>query len=202
MGGPVIAAVLAAGESRRMGAPKPLLAWGKRTMLGETLHNLCGSTVGEVIVVTGAEADAVAQIAARYGTRTLFNPDYAAGEMISSLQIALRALPAGCLGILVVLADQPLIPTELFDQVLAAFQQDEGRIVVPVYRGQRGHPVLFGRRFFADLLALPPSGAPRDILRAHPEAVYYLPVESDTIVLDMDRPGEYERYRPPTLDED
>lgn len=185
-----------------MQAPKPLLAWGKRTMLGQTLHNLSGSTVGGIIVVTGAEAQAVARIAVRYGARALFNPDYAAGEMISSLQTAIRALPDSCAGVLVVLADLPLIPTEIFSQVIAAFEHNESRIVVPAYKGQRGHPVLFGRHFFADLLALPPTGAPRDVLQAHPGAVYYLPVESDTILLDMDRPGEYERHRPPAVDED
>jgi molybdenum cofactor cytidylyltransferase len=185
-----------------MGTPKPLLPWGKRTMLGETLHNLSGSTVGGIVVVTGAEADAVARIAAQYNARAVFNPDYATGEMISSLQIAIRALPAGCAGILVVLADQPLIPTEIFDQVIRAFEQGDSRIITPIYQGRRGHPVLFGRRFFADLLALPPAGAPRDVLRANPDAVYYLPAESDTILLDMDRPGEYERYRPRAVDEE
>jgi molybdenum cofactor cytidylyltransferase len=199
--GPVVAAVLAAGESRRMGCPKPLLAWGETTVLGRTLQNLLASRIDEVLVVTGLEAEAVTREAANFSVKAIYNPDYASAEMLSSLQVAVRALPPGCKGVLVVLADQPLIPTAVFDQVIAAFDYNEQRIVAPVFEGQRGHPVLFGRRFFSDLLALPPGSAPRDLLRAHPDAVYLIPVESDSILLDLDWPAEYERYRPPAAGE-
>lgn len=192
----VIAAVLAAGESRRMEDAKPLLPWGQTTMLGQILHNLLASRVDEVWVVTGLKAEAVSMVAAGYGARVLFNPDYTSGEMLSSLKVAVRALPAACSGVLVVLADQPLIPTAIFDQVIAAFDHDEERMVAPTYKGQRGHPVLIGRRFFADLLALPPDSAPRHLLRAYEDALHLLPVESEAILLDLDLPGEYERYRP------
>ncbi|MDT8307671.1 MAG: nucleotidyltransferase family protein [Anaerolineae bacterium] len=192
----VFAAVLAAGESRRMGRVKPLLPWGETTILGQILHNLLASQVGEVWVVTGFEAGAVGAVAADFGARVLFNPSYASGEMLSSLQVAVRALPARCSGVLVVLADQPLIPTAIFDQVIAAFDDDQERIVAPTYKGQRGHPVLIGRRFFAELLGLAPGSAPRDLLQAHEAAFHLLAVESEAVLLDLDRPGEYERYRP------
>jgi molybdenum cofactor cytidylyltransferase len=185
-----------------MGSPKPLLAWGETTMLGQTLAQLMASQIDEVLVVTGFEAEAVAREAQRYGARVLHNPDYASGEMLSSLHLAIRALPATCSGILVVLADQPLIPTAVYDQVIAAFEQDEGRIVAPVYAGQRGHPVLFGRAFFAQLLALPPGSAPRRLLQAHTAALHLAQVDSAAILIDLDWPGEYERYRPPVTGEE
>jgi molybdenum cofactor cytidylyltransferase len=199
--GLVVAAVLAAGESRRMGFPKPLLPWGETTVLGQTLRNLLASRIHEVLVVTGLEAEAVTREAAKFSVKAIYNPNYASAEMVSSLQVAVRALPPGCNGVLVVLADQPFIPTAVYDQVIAAFEYNEQRIVAPVFEGQRGHPVLFGRRFFSDLLALPPDSAPRDLLRAHPDALYLIPVDSDSILLDLDWPAEYERYRPPAAGE-
>lgn len=165
-------------------------------MLGQTLAHLIASQTDEVLVVTGFEASAVAQEAQRYGVRVLYNPDYASGEMLSSLRVAVRALPATCSGVLVVLADQPLIATAVYDQVIAAFERDEERIVAPVYAGQRGHPVLFGRSFFSELLALPPGSAPRCLLQARPDALHLAPVDSEAILIDLDWPGEYERYRP------
>lgn len=185
-----------------MGRTKPLLPWGQTTMLGQTLTNLLASKVDDVLVVTGYDAAAVGRVAAEQGARVVFNADYAAGEMISSLQTAIRALPEECSAVLVVLADQPLIPTTIFDRVIAAFRAGEGEIVAPVYRQQRGHPVLFGRRYFPALMALPPGAAPRDLLRKQTDALYLLPVESDTILLDLDRPAQYEHFRPNSADEE
>ena len=179
-----------------MGRTKPLLPWGPTTMLGQTLTNLLGSQVDEALVVTGHDAAEVGKVAAAHGVRAVHNAAYATGEMISSVQAAIGALPEDCAGVLVVLADQPLIPTAIFDQVIAAFRAGKGEIVAPVYRQQRGHPVLFGRRFFPALLALPPGAAPRDLVRDHADELYLLPVESDTILLDLDRPEQYERFRP------
>lgn len=185
-----------------MGQTKPLLPWGATTILGKTLSNLLGSQVDEVLVVTGHDAAAVGQVAAAHGVPVVHNAAYAAGEMISSVQAAVHALPDQCSALLVVLADQPLIPAAIFDQVIAAFQAGKGEIVAPVYRQQRGHPVLFGRRFFSALLALPPGAAPRALVREHDDELYLLPVESDTILLDLDRPAQYERFRPDAAGEE
>jgi molybdenum cofactor cytidylyltransferase len=197
-----VAAVLAAGESRRMGRSKPLLPWGPTTMLGQTLENVLASRADEVLVVTGFEAPAVEQAADGYGAGVVHNPNYAEGEMISSVQAAIRTLPDLCRALLVVLADQPLIPTTIYDGVIAAFEAGKGEIIAPVYHGRRGHPVLFGRRFFPALVALPAGSAPRELLRDQAGALYLLPVESDTILLDLDRPAQYERYRPLAADEE
>lgn len=171
-------------------------------MLGQTLSQLLPSRIDDVLVVTGFMAAAVAQAAQSHGVRTLYNPDYASGEMLSSLGVAIRALSAACSGLLVVLADQPLITTAVYDQVIAAFAHDEQRIVAPVFAGRRGHPVLFGRSFFAGLLALPPGSAPRHLLQAHANALRLVPVDSEAVLIDLDRPGDYERYRPPFTTEE
>lgn len=189
----VTAVVLAAGEAQRMGRTKQLLPWGNTTVLGQTLRHAAASLATAVWVVTGHDADRVAAIAAAEAATPLHNPDYAAGEMISSLQTAVAQLPADVAAVVVMLADQPMVATAVVDQLIAAFWQGRGDIIAPTFEGQRGNPVLIGRRHFADLLALPPVSAPRDLLRRHP--VTLLPVDTDSILRDLDDAASYERER-------
>ena len=172
-------------------------------MLGQTIENLQQSTVDSILVVSGHEAEAVTAVAAEHGVAVVHNPRYATGEMLSSLQAALLHLPADCHGVLVALADQPMVPAAVVDRLLAVFLRDEGQhateqIVAPIYEGRRGNPVLIGRAFFDELLALPAGVAPRALLQRHPEKVRLVPVESDTILRDLDRPEQYEQERPST----
>lgn len=190
----VTAVILAAGEGTRMGRTKQLLPWGETTVLGQTIRNVKRSGVHQVVVVTGHAAARVEEIAAAAGVGVVHNPDYATGEMLSSLQTAVAQLPPSAAAVLVVLADQPTVAPETMDRLLAAFWQGEREIVAPVYDGRRGNPVLIGRRHFAQLLALPPGAAPRDLLRR--EAVYLVEVDSASVLQDLDRPEEYERLRP------
>lgn len=192
----VTAVVLAAGEAKRMGQTKQLLPWGETTVLGQTLHHLQQSAVSGIIVVTGHQGPEVAAVAAAAGIPTLHNPHYASGEMLSSLQTAVRQLPPHCAAVLVVLADQPMVEPQTIDQLLQAYWQGHGEIVAPVFEGQRGNPVLIGRSCFDALLALPPGSAPRDLLKAHAGEVHLVNVASDAVLRDIDRPQEYERWRP------
>jgi probable selenium-dependent hydroxylase accessory protein YqeC len=191
----VTAVVLAAGESRRMGQTKQLLPWGDTTVLGQTLRHVQGSAVHELVVVTGHEAQKVAAVATAAGVDTVSNPAYAAGEMLSSLQTAVRRLPANRAAVLVVLADQPRIDSDTMDRILLAYWQGKGQLVAPVYRGQRGNPVLIDRAYFGALLALPPGAAPRDLLRQYRTRLHLVEVPADAILHDLDSPEEYKRWR-------
>jgi molybdenum cofactor cytidylyltransferase len=179
-----------------MGSAKQLLPWGNTTVLGQTLHNLQQSAVGDILVVTGYKAKAVAAIAAAHAIPVVHNPDYDRGEMLSSLQVAVRQLPAGCAAALAVLADQPMVGPEIINQLLRAFAEGGHNLIAPTYRGQRGNPVLIGRRYFDELLALPIGAAPRDLLRRHQAELRLVAVDSDAILQDLDTPEAYERWRP------
>lgn len=192
----VTAVVLAAGEGSRMGETKQLLPWGETTVLGQTLRNVRESAVHDYLLVSGHEAEAVEAIAREEGVVVVHNRDYAAGEMLSSLQAAVRHLNAECAAVLVMLADQPMVEPETIDQILTAFWQGRSDLVAPTYQGQRGNPVLIGRRYFEELLALPPGVAPRDLVKRHLDKLYLVEVDSDSILRDLDRPEEYERWRP------
>lgn len=191
----VAAVVLAAGRSQRMGRSKPLLPWGDgQTVIETIVRRLLAFRFSEILVVTGYQGGAVRRALAELPVTFAENPDYATGEMISSLQTGLRALPETTTGALVVLGDQPTLDGRVVGQVLAAYAEGRGTIVAPVYRGERGHPVLFDQRHWADLLALE-KGAPRDVIRRSPEALALVNVSSDSILTDIDTPQQYQRAR-------
>jgi molybdenum cofactor cytidylyltransferase len=196
----VTAVVLAAGEAKRMGQTKQLLPWGETTVLGQTLRNLGQTAVHDILVVTGHEAAAVAAEAITHGVATIHNPEYATGEMLSSLQTAVAQLSQNRAAVLVMLADQPMVTAQTIDRLLAAYWQGESELIAPVYEGQRGNPVLIGRSYFDELLALPVGSAPRALLRRHRPQLYLVPVDSDAVLRDLDRPEEYERWRPSDSD--
>lgn len=196
MSGRVIAVVLAAGASRRMGRPKQLLPWGETTVLGQTLANLGQSAVDEIVVVTGYEAQAVAAVAAQFNVTVVHNEAYDEGEMLSSLQTALAAIGERGQAVLVVLADQPMVGPQLIDSLLRAYAEGAGDLLAPAYRGRRGNPVLIGRRYFEELLALPRGKAPRHLLRRHRDSLRLIDVDSEAVLQDVDDPEDYERHRP------
>jgi molybdenum cofactor cytidylyltransferase len=192
----VTAVVLAAGESRRMGRQKLLLPWGETTVLGQVLANVRASEIHDILLVSGHEAAAVEAVARAQGVAAVWNEAYAAGEMLSSLQTAVRHLPPEIEAVLVVLGDQPMVGTAVVNQLLHAYWGMAGPIVAPVYQGQRGNPVLIDRRYFPELLALPLGAAPRDLLRRHADAIHLVEVSEESVLLDLDRPEAYERWRP------
>lgn len=198
----ITAVILAAGQSKRMGEAKLLLPWGETTILGQTIENVLASSANDVLLVTGGYRERVAAVAQAYGVPTVHNPDFAEGEMLSSLKVAVnQCVSSGDevqlpLGVLVVLGDLPFLPTAILDTVMAAFRAGLGEIVAPAFKGRRGHPVLIGRHLFDALLTLPSDGAPRDLIRQHPDKLHQVEVDSDVILRDVDTPEQYARWRP------
>ncbi|MGW8318104.1 MAG: selenium cofactor biosynthesis protein YqeC [Candidatus Promineifilaceae bacterium] len=192
----VTAVVLAAGQSTRMGTTKQLLPWGQTTVLGQTLANLQASAIDDVLVVCGHERESIEAVAKEMAVNIVYNPHFAESEMLSSLQTALRLAAENSAAVLVVLADQPMVEPQTIDLLLEAFWQGKGKLIAPVYQGQRGNPVLIDRSYFPEVLLLTADFAPREILRRHPEALFLVEVGTDSVLRDLDGPEEYDRWRP------
>jgi len=192
----VAAVVLAAGQSVRMQSDRAmvLLPWDGRTVIEAIVARLMAARVPQIVVVTGHQGDAVARALVRLPVEIVHNPDYAQGEMLSSLKTGLAALPSSTAAAMVVLGDQPMLDGRVLKHVLGAYAEGQGEIVVPVHQGERGHPVIFSRRLWPDLLALE-SGAPRDVLRHYPEQLALVEVGTDSILQDIDTPEAYQRAR-------
>jgi molybdenum cofactor cytidylyltransferase len=192
----VTAVVLAAGAANRMGQTKQLLPWGDTTVLGQVLRNVKETAVHDCLIVTGHEAEKVASVAAAEGVPTVFNPQFAFGDMLSSLQTAVRHLQGETEAVLVVLADQPFVEATTMNLLLEAFWQRQGQLIAPTYDGQRGNPVLIGRPFFQELLTLPYNAVPRQLLQRHGDTLHLVPINSATILRDLDNKQDYARWRP------
>jgi molybdenum cofactor cytidylyltransferase len=122
----VAAVVLAAGMSRRMGTPKQLLRIGGKTILEDTLQNVCGSNIGEIILVLGHGADDIQKTIATENLKVVVNPDYQQG-MGTSLRSGLAAVSTDATAALIVLADQPWVTAETLNSLIACHQSESRR---------------------------------------------------------------------------
>jgi len=192
----ISAIVLAAGQSRRMGQAKMVMPWGNTTVIGQVVQTLAQAGLHEIVVVTGGNRPEVETALGGLPARAVFNPEYAAGEMLSSLQTGLRLLSSQAQAALVALGDQPQMQAEVAQAVATAYQPGQARIVVPSYRMRRGHPWLLPRSLWEEALALRPPQTLRDLLQAHASDTAYVVVETDSILLDLDTPQDYEKFHP------
>ena len=187
---PAIAAViLAAGQSRRMGPVNKLLAEvGGRPMVRRVAEAVLASRAGPVIVVTGHEHRAVEAALAGLELRFVHNPDYAGG-LSSSLHRGLAAMPEASNGVAVCLGDMPRLSAQVLDRLIAAFNPLEGRgICVPTWHGKRGNPLLFARRYFAEIQAISGDVGARHLIGEYPEAVAEVAMADDAVLHDVDTP--------------
>ncbi|WP_420133888.1 NTP transferase domain-containing protein [Rhodopseudomonas sp.] len=192
--------VLAAGRSTRMGGPNKLLAElnGKplvRIVAEQVLASKAASGAGRPIVVTGHQAEKVEAALAGLDLSFVHNPDYAEG-LASSVKAGISAVGEDADGALVCLGDMPLVGTQLLDQLIDTFDPDRGAlIVVPVADGRRGNPVLWSRRFFAELMTLGGDVGARHLIAKHAEAVTEIPVDGAGAFLDIDTPEALDHAR-------
>lgn len=185
--------LLAAGESRRMGFPKPLLRIGNDTFLTRSLRSML-EVARDVVVVTGAYQQAVRdEVPEGRRLRTVHNPDFQRGQL-SSLKCAIGATSADVDGVLVHLADHPLVQGATFRALAEKYEVTRAPILIARHRGHRGHPVLFAKGVFSELLAAPDSEGARYVVNADPAArVVYVDVDDPGVTLDLDTPGDLKR---------
>ena len=184
------AVVLAAGQSRRMGAHKMLLPYGGKTVIAHVVDELARSSVADVVVVVGHEGERVTEALAGLPATVVANDEHEAG-MLSSVRCGLRALGAPCEAVMVALGDQPGVTSELADGLTRAFAATDKGIVVPVCDGKWGHPLLFSNRHCPEVLGRFGNVGLRGLLRAHPDDILELAVPDAAALSDMDYPEDY-----------
>ena len=179
--------ILAAGESRRMGSPKALLDYRGETFL-DRLVRIFAAHCAPVIVVLGAHAD---EIRARTTGACMFvdNAEWRTGQT-SSMQCGLRAVPRDVDGVLFTLVDHPAVSIETLD-ILVAHAGHGPALRVPRFGGRKGHPIWFAQALVPEFLAIPASGAARDVVRAHALETEFLDVSDPGILADIDDPAAY-----------
>jgi molybdenum cofactor cytidylyltransferase len=181
-----------------MGTNKLLLPFGEGTVLSQVVSVLQDCPLDEVLIITGHEREKIEAMTDRHvsqhgGLRCVYNPAYAAGEMLSSIQAGLAALSDACQAALVALGDQPHIERRITWQVITAHQT--AAVIIPSFNRRGGHPILIDRACWPAILALPAGASLRDVWRAHPSWLRYVDVDTDTILRDLDTPDDYRQTR-------
>ncbi|HEY2981942.1 MAG TPA: nucleotidyltransferase family protein [Anaerolineales bacterium] len=193
----ISAIILAAGESKRMGRQKMLLPWGTDSVLGHVISVFQAAGIDDILVVTGsAHERVVSHLAGRANVRTVFNANYAEGEMLSSIQCGLAASGPGTSAALIGLGDQPQVQKTTVERVCTAFRDRECVLVVPSYHMRRGHPWLIARSLWSRLADLGPPQTARDFLNSNASEIEYVNIDSPSLIEDLDTPGDYRRFNP------
>jgi molybdenum cofactor cytidylyltransferase len=188
------AVILAAGSSRRMGAPKQLLLLDGRPLLQHVLNNVRASEVDDIVVVLGASAEAIQGQIDLHGVRVIVNENYQQG-MGTSLKAGISAVTPDTDAALIILADQPFVRSSTLSRLIAEHSVSKAEIVIPTYRGFRGNPVLLDRSVFPEVLKLGGDIGCRAIFGDHPQGIVKLAVDDIGILLDIDRQGDLEALR-------
>ncbi len=181
------AILLAAGKSTRMGHCKQLLPLAGQPTIVRCIQTLVAAGITDIVVVTGANRDAIAAAIGHLPVRIVVNPD-PDGDMASSIITGLEAVPACCRGVMICLADQPLVSAESCRRLLEQHGAAPGQIAIPFFEGKRGHPLVLPLSMAAEL----ETGVTlRDIISRHQDRVQLVEVSDRGVLLDMDTPEDY-----------
>jgi molybdenum cofactor cytidylyltransferase len=190
---PISAIIVAGGLSTRMGRLKQLLPYGNHTVIEQIVSVLLQCPLAEIVVVTGHERQAVEAQLAPWPVRPVFNSNYRAGEMLSSIQCGLAALNSEMQAAMVVLGDQPQLQAEVVRQLIELYQAGAGRLIMPSFQMRRGHPIVIDRAYWPEILNLAAGKILRDVINAHAGAIHYVIVETDSVLHDIDTPEQYQQ---------
>jgi molybdenum cofactor cytidylyltransferase len=182
----IVAVILSAGESSRMGRPKALLPIDGVRFIEKIVTTLKATSVGQIVVVLGHNVNELRRKMSDLPVDLVINPDYKQGQL-TSLRAAIHSIETGrdperVDGILVHLVDHPYINAELVNSMIERFYETKKLIVVPRYQNRRGHPVIFSRALFAELLA------------AHRDDTLEIDTNDEGAIIDIDTPEEYRRH--------
>ena len=188
--------ILAAGESRRMGYPKPILMIGGRTFIEHIAETML-AVLPRLVIVIGAHRERVRAVIAHDARITIVeNPNFSRGQL-SSLKVGLGVVQPDSAGVMVHLGDHPMVQVPTFRAIAEAYNETGKPIVIARHSGRRGHPVVFDRALFGELLSAPDEEGARYVVNADASRVVYVDLEDPGIILDLDTPDDLARANLP-----
>ena len=187
------AVILSAGASSRMGRPKALLPYREGTFLEHLIQVTRQPRIGVTRIVLGAGAEVIRTMAKLDPAIVVLNPEWEQGQL-SSVCAGLRSLEGiDVEGIVLCPVDHPLVSARLVSDLVDRFYEENKAIVLPTYKGRRGHPVIFSSALFGELLAAPADKGARSVVWAHATEVVEVPTEEEGVVLNLNDPDLLKR---------
>ena len=190
----IVGIILSAGESKRMGTPKQLLPWGKTIILQQVIDNAAASHLEQILLVLGSHAGEIAgKITISPKIEIVVNHDFKEG-MSSSVKCGIKNAPAGADAFMLLLGDQPFISPAIINRLLDEYQTSKHGIVIPVYNGKHGHPVIFAAKYKQELLAIADQGA-KAVVNNHLQDILEVPLDAPEILTDIDTQQDYQKAK-------
>jgi CTP:molybdopterin cytidylyltransferase MocA len=183
------AAILAAGESRRMGTPKALIPYRGRTFVEHLLEVTRHPRVSVTRIVLGAGASEMREKLSGQEAAIVVNPNWDSGQL-SSIHAAIRSLPEGTTeGLILCPVDHPVVSAKLVSELIDTFDASRKLIILPTFKGQRGHPVIFHATLYEELLSARPEIGARQVVWAHADDVAEVPTDEEGVTLNLNDPA-------------
>jgi molybdenum cofactor cytidylyltransferase len=184
------AVILSGGASSRMGSPKALLPYQGRPFLEHLLEVTALPEIRVRRVVLGAHAEPISRAIQLKPDEIVINENWEQGQL-SSIQAAIHSFPAGTAGMLLCLIDHPLISRTLVQELIADFRTTQKLIVLPLYKGRRGHPLIFSSQLYDELLNAPLDVGARSVVWAHGEDILEVPTTEEGCILNLNDPEAF-----------
>ena len=176
-----------------MGRPKALLSYREGTFLEHLIQITHHPRIGVTRVVLGAGAEEIRDIAKLDPSVVVLNSNWEEGQL-SSIREGIRSLDEmETDGMILCPVDHPLVSAELVSDLIGQFYSEGKSIVLPTYKGRRGHPVIFSSALYGQLLAAPPDKGARAVVWAHAADVREVPTEEEGVVLNINDPDMLQR---------
>ena len=177
--------ILAAGKSTRMREPKPLVRFGKLTFLETILQNFKNAGIEDISIVLGHKADQIAKELNLSPNDFTINKDYQFGQF-SSVQTGVKNLQPNCTGVFLTLVDQPQIGSNILAKLRKNFEENPDKIVIPTFKGKRGHPPVLPKWLFPEILTANSSTQKTSaIIHSHPDKIYELEINDESILWNI-----------------
>jgi molybdenum cofactor cytidylyltransferase len=186
----IAAIVLAAGISARMGKPKQTLTVSGKPMLEKALEAYRRAGVDLVVVVLGAHAAEIRRRVEFKKEKVVLNPLYRRG-MSTSLKLGLKAAEKGADAVIIALGDQPFLSPDTIKTLIKVYRRTRAPVVVPVYHGTRGNPVIFDKSLFPEIKRIRGDRGAKSVVERHRDSLQEVAVEDRGVLADIDTPSDY-----------
>jgi molybdenum cofactor cytidylyltransferase len=184
------AIILAAGQSKRMNVPKMLLPYRDKTIIENVIENVISSEVSKTLVVLGSEGDLILEAIKNLPVSHCYNENYREG-MLSSVKCGFSNLPGKFGAVVVFPGDYPGIGADVINLIIRSFSISEKKIIIPLFGGKRGHPILISHYYREEVMKLNPVEGLRALPAKFPQDVLEIDVNTPSVLRDIDTIEDY-----------